>query len=413
MKSGMTSTGPDQGGAPGKQPRSEKPPGDRPFFGRVESLRGLGAMAVAGYHISGCPLHGAALFPVGPWDGTGTRENVLRRLGLVMLPGHAALMLFFVISGFVLRLSLEYGPQKVSPAAAKFFLARIFRVYPIVVFGVLLIAGLAVCQAASQGQIAIPFTVPQVLANMLLLDVSMNGVLWALQCEMLMVPVIFSLYFLERRCGPRVLLGIALVTTALAFRSHWAGWPPLSTNVFPFVLGMVVPTLGRRFALSLSKRAATFWALGTVAALLLPGPCFGLYSRYSAVTEAYAAVLFVSLVAYRHDLSLLKCLDVRGLRLLGLSSGSYYVLHMATLPMALAIATAIVPPTWSSNAPGLVGPLVIAAWLVGIAPLMVCISRLVEMPGIALGRRVIRFCRVEARPVAAPGPERVAARVAA
>ena len=42
----------------------------RPFFAPVQSLRGLGAMAVAAYHISGWRLHGEQLLPHVAWRRT-------------------------------------------------------------------------------------------------------------------------------------------------------------------------------------------------------------------------------------------------------------------------------------------------------------------------------------------------------
>ncbi|MDB5311724.1 MAG: acyltransferase 3 [Gemmataceae bacterium] len=385
---------------PDPRPQSKTPTADgRPFFTRVESLRGLGALAVAGYHFTGCGLHGVLLFPHVSWEGVGPVQNALGRLGLALIPGHAALMVFFVISGFVLRLSLGHGPQKVSPAAAKFFLARIFRIYPVVVFTVVLTVVLTTSRVFPGGPIASPPTAPLFVANLLLLDVSICGVFWALQVEVLMAPVIVVLYFLERSRGPRVLLGVALATTVLAYVPRWAVWPPLSTNLFAFVLGMVVPTVGRRFATGLSGRTTAFWMAGAVTPLLLAGPCLGFYSRYSAVVEAYAAAVLISLVAYRGDIALLSWLDVKPLRLLGRSSGSYYVLHMATVPAALALAPSIIPAGWSAEVPAVVGVLVVAGWLVAIAPLAVCSFYCIEAPGIALGRRFIRSFRFDSPPV--------------
>jgi peptidoglycan/LPS O-acetylase OafA/YrhL len=393
--------------------RELAPARNRPFFGRVESLRGLGALAVAAFHMSGAMLHGVRLFPHGAWDGTGTSQGALGRFALVLLPAHAALMIFFVISGFVLRVSLEHGPQKVSLAAGKFLLARLFRIYPIVIVGVILTVFLFGGEPYPPRTAAQPLTAPLLFANMFLLDISVNGSLWALQVELLMMPVILLLYFLERSRGPRILLGIALSTTALAYWTRWAFWPPLSTNVFPFVLGMLVPTFGRRFATVLSRRAATLWTLGVILAMVLTAPCLGLFSRQSAVIEAYAAAVLVSMVAYRQDLGLLKWLDVKPLRLLGMSSGSYYVLHMATVPATLALAGAIIPPSWSVNLPALVGFLVIPTWLVAIAPLTLCSLYLIEAPGIALGRRVAGFLRLDARQVPIRLGERSAHRQAA
>jgi peptidoglycan/LPS O-acetylase OafA/YrhL len=363
----------------------------------VESLRGVAALAIAGYHISGAVLHGAVLFTNVPWNRIATPQDALGRFGLALLPAHAALMIFFVISGFVLRISLEHGPQRFPAATAKFVLARLFRIYPIVFFAVILAALLSQSPLHSPGQDARPLTAPLLFANLFLFDASLNSTLWALQVELLMVPVILLLYFVERKRGPYALLGVALATTALAFWSGWAVWPPLSTNVFPFVLGMVIPTLGRRFAVHWSKRAAIGWTLGVAALLFLTAPCLGLYARATAVIEAYAAAALVSLAAYRLDVSVLRWLDVKPLRLLGLSSGSYYVLHMATIPAALAIAGAIIPPAWSADFPALVGFLVIPAWLVAVAPLALCGFYLIEARGVALGRRVARFFRLDAR----------------
>jgi peptidoglycan/LPS O-acetylase OafA/YrhL len=304
-------------------------------------------------------------------------------------------MVFFVISGFVLRLSLEHGPQKLFAAAVRFFSGRLFRIYPVVMVSVLLIALLSLVQLHPLGGASSPLTAQRFVANLFLFDISLNGTLWALQVELVMAPVILLLYFLERNRGPYTLFGIALATTALAFWPRWAVWPPLATNVFPFVLGMVVPTLGRRLATTFSKRAATWCGRGATTALLLSGPCLGLFSRYSSVLEAYAAVVLVSLVAYRQDLPVFKCLDAKPLRLLGKSSGSYYVLHMALIPPSLVLAQALIPPAWSAAIPAVVGFLVLPVWLVAIAPLAVYSYDLIEARGIVLGHRFAGFFRLD------------------
>src|SRR5690606_15120773 len=99
-------------------------PRERRFFGRVESLRGLGAMTVAGFHLSDWPLHGVPLLPHAGWADASWFDEILRRLGWLLLPGHASLMMFFVISGFVLRHALEHGPQRPLTAVGRFFTAR-------------------------------------------------------------------------------------------------------------------------------------------------------------------------------------------------------------------------------------------------------------------------------------------------
>jgi peptidoglycan/LPS O-acetylase OafA/YrhL len=385
--------------------RSDGPPAGRPFFGRIESLRGLGALAVAAYHVAGWQFHGVPLLPETPWDGAGPTQNALRQIGLALFPAHAALMLFFVISGFVLRLSLAHGPQDAGRATGRFLLGRVFRIYPVVVVATALMALLG----SYHGADTTPLTARQFVANLLLLDVSMNLSLWALQLELLVAPAIVALYYLERARGTRALVGVALIASVLSFApARWPVWPPLLPNVFAFVLGMLVPTVGRQLGGRLSPRAAAAVAVMAVIALVLPSPLLGVFSRKSALIEAYAAVVLVSLTAYRTDVAALSILDAWPLRQLGLASGSYYVLHMLTVPLALTAAMSVVPVSWSVTVPVAVGALVIGAWLAALAPVAWCSYHLIEATGVAIGRRVTRALGLDAaRPQPVPAVRRV------
>jgi len=365
---------------------------ERPFFTRIESLRGLGALAVAGWHMSGWSVHGVQLFPHMPWSEVGGFQNTLGKIGFVLWPGHAALMMFFVISGCVLRVSLQYGPQAWAAGAWRFAIARVFRIYPIVVAGTLAAAVVGGWQiAAATEQPAVPLTVSMLVANMLLLDASLNSTLWALQLEVLMAPAIVLLYFLERSYGTRILIAAVAITTFLSFAKTWAFWPPLSYHFFGFLVGMLIPTLGAQLVAKLSRATAQGVLVVSALTLVLAGQIVGFYSQFSVLVETYAAATLISLVTYRFDLRGVGFLDAWPLRRLGLSSGSYYVLHMPLLPFALVIAALVVPISWSATMPLVVGILVILTSLVVFAPLMMVSFRLIEGPGIALGREVIRW----------------------
>ncbi len=366
----------------------------RPFFTRVESVRGLAALAVAGYHLSGYAVHGVPLLPHTVWEGVGAFQNALGRFGYWLLPGHAALMIFFVISGFVLRISLRYGPQNFSRAVLRFLVARTFRIYPIVAFGAFVYALAGGWQVMARlNEPAQRLSTPTFIANILLLDVSLNSPLWALQVEILMIPAILALYFLERLWGARSLAVIALVTTFLSFAGSWVLWPPLSINFFVFVLGMLVPTFGRELASGLSQRAVNGLALLTLLILFSTGQIVGFYSRFGTVIEAYAAFVFVSIIAYRLDLRGAAVLDTKPLRRLGLSSGSYYVLHSAIFAWAVTIAALVVPLAMSLKAPVLAGFLIMTVCLAAAVPLALLSYHIIEAPGIACGRRIIAMLR--------------------
>jgi peptidoglycan/LPS O-acetylase OafA/YrhL len=331
------------------------------------------------------------LLPHQPWQGIGPLQNAAGRLILHLIPGHAALMMFFAISGLVLRVSLRHGPQAPGVATIRFLLARAFRIFPIVIFGTLVFAlanGWHVPGPSDQPQT--PLDLPTLVANFLLLDVSMNPTLWALQVEVLMIPIILCLYFVERSYGTRPIAAFALIATVLSFAKQWAVFAPLSHNMFAFVVGMLIPTLGRDLAARLSPASAPRWLLWATAGMFLPGPLLGFYSQFSAVIEAFAAATLLALVAYRSDLRAVHWLDALPFRQLGMSSGSYYVLHTATIPAAVVLGTLVFPAAWSANAPLVVGVLAIATWLVLIAPLMLVSYHAIEATGVAAGRIVIK-----------------------
>jgi peptidoglycan/LPS O-acetylase OafA/YrhL len=367
-------------------------PQERPFFTRIESLRGLGALAVAGWHMSGLNLHGVQLLPHVAWNEVGSVQNTVGKLAFVLFPGHAALMMFFVISGCVLRVSLQYGPQGRAAGAWRFAIARVFRIYPIVVAGTLVAALVGGWQiAATTMQPAMPLTVSTLIANMLLLDVSLNASLWALQLEVLMAPAIVLFYFLERSYGTRILIAAVVIATLLSFSKRWTFWPPLSHNFFSFLVGMLIPTLGAQLAAKISRTMAQRILVVSALTLVLVGQIVGFFSQFSSLVETYAAATLISLVTYRNDLRGVGFLDAWPFRRLGLCSGSYYVLHTPLLPLGLVIAALVVPISWSATAPLLVGLLMISASLLVLAPLMMASYRLIEGPGIALGREVIRW----------------------
>jgi len=164
------------------------------FFAGVESLRGIGALMVAATHFSGLAVNGVSLLPHARWEGVGAFQQTIGGLLLALIVGHGMLMMFFVISGFVLYLCLERGRQGFACAFIDFHAARFLRIYPIAMFAICLVAffGLRPPGAGAAGG-------AEVAANLLLIDVSMLPVLWALQLELLTAPIIVLLYFAQRQ----------------------------------------------------------------------------------------------------------------------------------------------------------------------------------------------------------------------
>ncbi len=104
-------------------------PGPRGYYERLQSFRGFGVLMVAFYHCQGIiggelPMHPA------PERDQGTAQILAHYFSLAVFNGHAALMAFFVLGGFVLTLSLRRGPQRAAPSSFAFFTARLFRIIP-------------------------------------------------------------------------------------------------------------------------------------------------------------------------------------------------------------------------------------------------------------------------------------------
>jgi peptidoglycan/LPS O-acetylase OafA/YrhL len=114
-------------------------------FHELDSLRGLAALTVLLGHYSNL-----FLTPRGPYAGIKPMiEAIYRTPFFVLISGHEAVMLFFVLSGFVLSLQFLKGrPVPYGP----FLIKRLFRIY--VPYLVVLALAVAACAAFFSGSIA-------------------------------------------------------------------------------------------------------------------------------------------------------------------------------------------------------------------------------------------------------------------
>src|SRR5437868_4460916 len=98
----------------------------RRFVPSLESARGLAALTVCLFHASELTFQGTVVLAKNTAVGA-------------LLNGHGAVVLFFVLSGFVLRSSLEKNVKSGTAAlAADFLIARFFRLFPVIVASVAL-----------------------------------------------------------------------------------------------------------------------------------------------------------------------------------------------------------------------------------------------------------------------------------
>ena len=266
----------------------------------LDALRGLAAFSVllghytANYHrLYG---HGPELLFKYPWAGYGV-------------------MLFFMISGFVILMSAERG------SAGDFAWNRFSRLYPAywtavaTTFAVLSMFDLPGRQPS--GRLAL---VNLTMVQNLLGVGSVDGVYWTLHVEMYFYAIVF---FLLLRGWVRniqvALLGLVVLATADRLFFHEVNWPwvvrlrhvLILDHAYAFLIGV---TLYR------SMKAPRLWHAGAVAVCLAYTLCKGSGVDFY-FASGFTVLMFLTTRGY------LKVLEWRPLVFLGTISYSLYLTH--------------------------------------------------------------------------------------
>src|ERR1700722_17245824 len=146
-------------------------PRQREFIVALESLRGIAALSVALYHsFHLIPILGVRVYDHRLWD-VPSAQALLIRLIMVLFNGSAAVSLFFVLSGFVLALSLRRDKLSLPVKGWAFLLRRFIRIYPSLAINILLIfVAVAVIGPYLPGLALPQFSALQLRDNLLLQD---------------------------------------------------------------------------------------------------------------------------------------------------------------------------------------------------------------------------------------------------
>jgi peptidoglycan/LPS O-acetylase OafA/YrhL len=376
-------------------PASRDEPGDRSsgFHPRIESLRGIAALMVALFHsihllsVDGIPQ----VYLRTVWDLQGVQASLTRIL-MIFFNGGAAVSLFFVMSGFVLALSLARDRRPVPELAGAFVMRRFFRIYPPLALNVLVYAAAMwiVCGGWPALYNDPPPSPRAVLVNLVLVKNSVNGASWSLIVEMMAVPFILLAHLLVRGRSPWLILvpaivgRIALNTPSLVFRVRY-----LQLFLFMFFWGMAIPLIAPLVARRASRGSAAIVLWVGVALLLGARFVFGYWSRQSLGVEAIGAALLVAVIAYGPNLRVLAALDGRVVRFLGRTSYSLYLYHPVFLSLGVPLVMALLGPTsMPQRYPLIVG---LGFALVTVPPTLLAAKlsyEWIERPVMRFGRRI-------------------------
>ena len=200
------------------------------FFPAVELVRGIAAVMVSGIHV----------FKL--W-ATFRDQLVGPEASFFLLFftgfGPSSVTLFFVISGFVLKLSLHRMQNERRPLIAlRFALNRCFRIYPAAILVILLFA-VVEPWAVLHGLSHRPWT--EIFSNALLLQSTMDWPTWSLRVEMAATPIIIAACFLRARWGVAALALCCAALAALSFARSLYLDDMIGRYLFMFIAGMLLP----------------------------------------------------------------------------------------------------------------------------------------------------------------------------
>jgi peptidoglycan/LPS O-acetylase OafA/YrhL len=353
----------------------------------LDGLRGWAALAVTFYHgILHFDLSLIDRVLYQPTLQVGWADLPVKAL-LIVFNGESAVLIFFILSGLVLRGALErMADQPMAVAAALFTLRRLTRIYPAVVACMLLLFAISIACATARIATFPHFQPMQLLQNITLYFPAMHGPSWSVQVEICAIPFLLAAEVLRRRWGATGLIAALIYGMVAIEYPMLVFWlPALWPYMFAFFLGML---LGEPAATDAARRLhPATWVVALVLFLV-----FRHITARAAISGLIAQVmaggLLVACVASHED-ALAVFLRGPVSQFLGRISYSFYLLNVVALYSVWAVIEAwVASPARHAVAWGLLSAAVSALLTVPVAALS---ERFVERPGIVLGRILTRW----------------------
>jgi len=333
------------------------------------------------YFFNSAGLQRTLIAPAGKTLEFTWSDQLFRILG----NGPGAVVLFFVLSGFVLTLVLQQGADRGVTKATLFFLARICRIYPAVITSIVIFVALFLFTGLS-------LTSPEqyspwiVFLNGLLLSTTIDGVMWSLQLELIAAPVIFLVWLAWMRFGNKALtvtFGVLVILSFTRTWNHLIGPPAAFGQLHAFIAGMAAFLCGRKIVDRLHHPA--LWLMGMIVGFALSRAVIGWSSNWTILSETLFGAAAVALLAFGKFNSREGRITELA-RFFGRISFSFYLLHPLTMTLFASAA-----PTLTTIVNAGIHPLVIAtaAFICSVAavtPLAWLQYQYVERPFIKFGR---------------------------
>jgi len=358
----------------------------------LDGLRGFAALSVTFFHgilHFDDSLVGRVLYaPIATIDNA---NDLAVKFLLMIFNGDAPVMLFFVLSGLVLSLSLRSDLSKKTTAQAciDFVIKRLFRIYPVVIIsmGLMYVISLAF---GHSGLLPFPiYTFKQCYENMALWNTSMLGPSWSVQVEIMAIPFVLFAFLLGER------FGIMALIFSITYGIYSIDYPYLvlfMPNMWVYLCGFIMGVALSYPAILNSTATLPRSVVGiTLFVFIATRHIVSRNGISSIVAQAILAALVVFSVAKKSEGFTGRILSSKPAQIMGKISFSFYLINVPILGLVWAMIEKYVPhPEVHSTSIGLASAL--ATTIIAV-PISLLAERYVERPGIRAGRIVVNALR--------------------
>ena len=351
------------------------------FYGLLDQLRALAALAVVWAHLVGyyMSVTGATWLPAAAVD-----KVVERPVGVIHDFGWFGVAVFFFISGFVIT------HAAFREGSTEFAVKRLLRIYPPLLAAVLIaIAAGAILGVPATRLDGAPLTLLDVAANATLLnhvvlaDAYILTVAWTLAVEVAFYALMWALHPLTRRAPWATALVIIAVSTLASLLLPDEGWTGRIAQILTFLPLLV---MGQALYLTVTRRVPLLLglALGGAGWVAFVACLGAVYPERTTVDNNYAAnaaVAFLLVV-----IAVLAEGRFPATRVLAVVAKRSYSLYLVHGPLGLNVMGRLDDTGWPY-------PVVLLIALLVIAVVTEAVYRFVERPSIALGKASARRLR--------------------
>lgn len=363
------------------------------FYQKLESLRGIAALTIAlGHSLIVLSVDGIDnIWEIGISDLSGIQSITIHSM-LTLLGRGATITTFFVLSGYVLGLSLDRSKVSVTNCLS-FCIKRVFRIYPahIVCLGIVLVTipffhTYHTFESSSQWYkwwYHSDITLNVIMGNIFLNDVNLNPVTWTLQVEIIMSLLLPVAHWFSRKLNLTLNIVMLLVLMCLSY---------LNTNIllvyaFVFYAALITPLIMSNMKLFIAGKYRSILFLFCLLVLFLSRLLFeGSNQFYYIFAECMTSLYIVVYLSQETKNGFVeKIFGSELLKTLGKISYSFYLSHFIILYWISYVMFLLVDSVLLKEIPLIFEILLAAVSVIITFYISKCIYTFVEKPMIGFG----------------------------